>query len=139
LKILELIIICDRQLKLEEGMSPNGNQPLIVNYMSAVQEHYKKHHATSYYAGRLNVHPNSLNAAVKRYMGMSAKSVITSRLVNEAKSLLHLTALSVKEVAYELVFNLHLIFSVFSSSTAAILRSRIASVWKRSRLNTYSS
>jgi AraC family transcriptional regulator, transcriptional activator of pobA len=104
LKILELIIVCDRQLKLEEGKSSNGNQPLIVNYMNAVQEHFKKQHATNYYASVLNVHPNSLNAAVKRYMGMSAKAVITSRLLNEAKSLLHLTGLSVKEVAYELGF-----------------------------------
>jgi AraC family transcriptional regulator, transcriptional activator of pobA len=104
LKILELILICDRQLKTEKEQDKDYNQPLMIRYMELIQQHYNTQHSTSYYAKMLHVHPNSLNAASKRHLGQSAKELITAKLLSEAKYLVQLTALSVKEIAYELGF-----------------------------------
>jgi AraC-like DNA-binding protein len=104
LKILELILICDRQLKIEKEQDKDYNQPLVIRYMELIQEHYKSQHSTSYYAKMLHVHPNSLNAVSKRYMGQSAKELLAAKLLSEAKYLVQLTTLSVKEIAYELGF-----------------------------------
>ena len=104
LKILELIIQCDRQLKAEKAPSPNDKHPLMVQYIELIGQHYKKQHHTRFYAQQLHIHPNALNAATQRYLGQSAKSLIATRLLNEARSLLRLTSLSVKEMAYELGF-----------------------------------
>ena len=104
LKILELIIQCNRQLKTEKNLAPNDKHPLMVQYIELIQQHYKKQHVTSFYAQQLHIHPNALNAATQRYLSQPAKSLIATRLLNEARSLLRFTSLSVKEIAYELGF-----------------------------------
>jgi AraC-like DNA-binding protein len=104
LKILELILLCDRQLRTVEAPEKEFNQPLMIRYMEMIQEHFKQEHSTSFYAGKLHIHPNSLNASTKRYMGQSAKDVIATKLLNEAKYMLQVPTLSIKEIAYELGF-----------------------------------
>ncbi len=59
----------------------------------------------SFYASKLNVHSNHLNAVVKRITGKTATTLIQDQLVTVAKSLLGQASLSVKEVAYRLQFN----------------------------------
>lgn len=59
----------------------------------------------SYYADKLMVHPNHLNAVVKRITGKTASAIIQNQLITLAKSLLHQTSLSIKEIAYRLHFN----------------------------------
>ncbi|MEJ7646497.1 MAG: helix-turn-helix transcriptional regulator [Chryseolinea sp.] len=58
----------------------------------------------SFYAERLNVHPNYLNAVVKRLSGKTASSIIHNVVITAAKSWLRQTNLSVKEVAFKLHF-----------------------------------
>lgn len=58
----------------------------------------------SFYANKLNVHPNHLNAVVKRITGITATSIIQNQLVTAAKALLRQTDLSVKEIAFKLHF-----------------------------------
>ena len=104
LKILELVLMCDRQLKIDEEQDKDYSHPLMIQYIELIQQYYKTEHSTSYYAKMLHIHPNSLNAASKRYMGQSAKELIATKLFSEAKYLVQLTTLSVKEIAYELGF-----------------------------------
>lgn len=58
----------------------------------------------SFYAGKLNIHTNHLNAVVKRITGKTAGALIANALVSYAKSLLRQTNLSIKEVAFQLHF-----------------------------------
>jgi len=103
-KLLELTILCDRMLKVEKEQPLNRQPPLVVRFISLIQEHFKKQHLVSFYANKLHVHPNSLNAAARKSLGQSAKETIDLKLVSEAKYLLHHTNLSVKQIAYELGF-----------------------------------
>jgi AraC family transcriptional regulator, transcriptional activator of pobA len=58
----------------------------------------------SFYASKLNVHPNHLNAVVKRITGKTAGTFISNGLITSAKSLLQQTHLSIKEIAFRLHF-----------------------------------
>lgn len=104
LKVLELIILCERLLKFEKYRQKNALPPLVIRYMEMTREHYRLHHAVSYYAEKLHIHPNHLNANTKRYLGLSAKAILDATLVREAEFLLLQTTFSVKEIAYELGF-----------------------------------
>jgi len=57
-----------------------------------------------------------LNSVVKKYAGLTAKETIDDSIVMEARFLLHSSALSVKEIAYELGFNSAAQFSNFFKS-----------------------
>lgn len=59
---------------------------------------------SSFYAEKLMVHPNHLNAVVKRITGKTATNIIQKQLIVTAKSLLRQTNLSVKEIAFRLHF-----------------------------------
>ena len=62
-------------------------------------------HTTRFYAEKLNVHPNHLNAVVKQLTGLTAKQHIQKHLVHLAKSRLLQTEESIKEIAYALHFD----------------------------------
>lgn len=70
-------------------------------------------HQVQYYARQLNIHPNHLNALVKRIAEHSASDLIQQHLLTLAISKLKNTALSVKEIAYELYFSYPNHFSAF--------------------------
>lgn len=70
-------------------------------------------HSPSYYAEKLSVHPNHLNAVVKSISGVTAIEHIHIHLIQLAKSYLVQTELSVKEIAYTLFFSSPNNFSSF--------------------------
>ena len=69
--------------------------------------------STSYYAQQLSIHPNYLNAIVKRITGSTAKQVIQDKIIHTAKSLLAQSDLSVKEIAWRLGYEESSHFSSF--------------------------
>lgn len=73
----------------------------------------------SYYADKLMVHPNHLNAVVKRITGKTATTIIQNQLIVSAKSLLHQTNLSVKEIAFRLQFTEPTHFTSFFKKATA--------------------
>jgi AraC family transcriptional regulator, transcriptional activator of pobA len=104
-KIMELIIVCSRIFQFT-SITPGHSSPAVVmQLILLIQEHYRTQHSPSFYAGKLNIHPNSLNALVKRHLGQTTKATINEKLLREAQSLLKQTSLSVKEIAYELGFD----------------------------------
>jgi AraC-like DNA-binding protein len=56
------------------------------------------------FACKLSVHVNHLNRAVKDATGKSTTEIISSRVANEARSLLKFTDNSVSDIAYSLGF-----------------------------------
>ncbi|RTL57266.1 MAG: AraC family transcriptional regulator [Sphingobacteriales bacterium] len=104
LKILELLIVCERFFKKGEKTATSLLPLPVIEYINLIQRFYKEQHAVSFYADKLHLHPNRLNALSKRHLLQPAKATIDLKLITEAKSLLANTTLSVKEVAYELGF-----------------------------------
>lgn len=74
----------------------------------------------SYYAEKLNVHPNHLNAVVKRISGKTASQIIQQHLLNLSKSLLRQTSLSIKEVAFRMYFTEPTHFNAFFKKNAGV-------------------
>ena len=69
--------------------------------------------SVGYYAEQLNVHPNHLNAVVKSISGRTALQLIHHHVIQQAKSYLAQTEMSVQEVAYALHFDSPNYFSRF--------------------------
>ncbi len=82
-------------------------------YKDVAVEDYSFLHSTSYYAHKLSIHPNHLNAVVKQITGQTAKQHIQNHILNLAKSRLIQTQDSVKEIAYSLYFDSPNNFSSF--------------------------
>ena len=82
-------------------------------YPEAKLETYSNLHSTTYYAQKLSVHPNHLNAVVKSCSGVTALSHIHNHILSLAKSYLAQTEWSVKEIAYMLHFDSPNSFSSF--------------------------
>jgi AraC-like DNA-binding protein len=104
LKILELLIICERLLKKGEKLARRLMPLILIEFIDLIQKHYTEHRSVIFYAQKLHVHPNTLNSLCKRYLLQPAKATIDLKVITEAMSLLNNTTLSVKEIAYELGF-----------------------------------
>ena len=105
LKVIELIILCDRLFS--EDLELQTNLPsveLVKKFNDLVDENFLRERAVSFYASQLNVHPNYLNALVKKHAGLTAKETIQNRLLLEIKYLLHSTDLTIKEISHQLGF-----------------------------------
>ncbi len=95
---------------------------LLSRYQTLIQvsfypdsgfESTSKLHSTSYYAEKLSVHPNHLNAVIKSVSGITALNHIHKHILSLAKSYLAQTQWSVKEIAYSLHFESPNNFSSF--------------------------
>lgn len=78
-----------------------------------LDEKYLVLHKPADYAEILAISPNTLTKKSSKYFGKTPTQLIQDRLILEAKKLLHLTTLSIKEIAYQLQFNDEYYFSRF--------------------------
>lgn len=106
IKIIELLIKAERffddQLHFE---TTTPSIDILKSFSNLLEAHFIEERTVSFYAEKLNVHPNYLNSLVKKHTGRTAKESIQHRLVLEIKYLLHSTNLSIKEISNELGFN----------------------------------
>jgi len=113
-KIIELLILSERLFEQVQGME--ANQPFIENikkFVDLLDLHYSREHSVRFYADRLAMHPNHLNALIKKHTGLSAKESIQNRILLEVKYLLHSTKLSIREISDQTGFNDPNYFTVF--------------------------
>lgn len=89
------------------------SNPIIVRYIKLVDEYYKQEKSVSFYAEQLNITPNYLNILCKKYTKVSANTIIQNRVLLESKRLLHISEMTIKEIAYHLGFNDLAYFSNF--------------------------
>lgn len=61
--------------------------------------------SVSYYADQLAIHPNYLNAVIKRVTGSTALGLIHEQIIMLAKTLLLHTELTIKEISFRLSFS----------------------------------
>ncbi|WP_238300000.1 helix-turn-helix domain-containing protein [Polaribacter irgensii] len=97
---------------IETEIDSSGDH-LIRKFKESVDAHFKKEHATSFYANVIHITTDHLTRTVKNKIGQTAKQYIQSRIITEAKRLLYFTELSNKEIGYELGFNAPANFSAF--------------------------
>jgi AraC-like DNA-binding protein len=104
-KIVELLILGERLFELEQSLE--ANQPFtesIKRFIDMLDQYFSKEHSVKFYAGRLAMHPNHLNALLKKHTGLSAKESIQNRILLEIKHLLHSTKLSIKQISDQMGF-----------------------------------
>ena len=114
LKIIELLILSERLF--EEELHLETNLPvvdIIKRFIELLEVHFTHERSVGFYASQLNVHPNYLNALIKKHTGLTAKESIQNRLLLETKYLLHSTNLSIKEISGKVGFNDPNYFAVF--------------------------
>ncbi len=114
LKIIELLIVSERLFAEEQNVEANlPSIDIIRRFIDLIEANLLNHRSVSFYAKQLNVHPNYLNALIKKHTGITAKESIQNRLLLETKYLLHSTTLSIKEIANQMGFNDPNYFTVF--------------------------
>lgn len=74
-------------------------------FQALVEEHFSDAKSVNFYAERLNLSPDTFSKKIKKQLGKLPSTLIQERVVLESKKLLHLTYLSIKEVALELNFD----------------------------------
>jgi AraC-like DNA-binding protein len=104
-KIIELLIIGERLFEQEQSLT--ANQPFIDSiqrFVELLDQFFSKEHSVKFYAEQLGMHPNNLNALIKKHTGLSAKESIRNRILLETKHLLHSTKLPIKEISDQMGF-----------------------------------
>ena len=105
IKIVELLILGERLFEQEQQLE--ANQPLIDNikrFVDMLDQYFTREHSVKFYAEQLSMHPNNLNALIKKHTGLSAKESIQNRILLEIKHLLHSTKLSIKQISEQMGF-----------------------------------
>ena len=87
--------------------------PIISKFLQLIDEHFKTERSVSFYADKLSISANYLNIVCKKNLNASASSLIQDRILLEAKRLLKVTEMSVKDIVYDLGFYDHASFSKF--------------------------
>jgi AraC family transcriptional activator of pobA len=77
----------------------------IVAFRQLLKKHYKEHLSIERYAARLNISVKHLIDVCRKHTGKTPLQHVKEHMVTEAKRLLYNTAMSVKEIAYELNFD----------------------------------
>jgi AraC family transcriptional activator of pobA len=104
-KIIELLILCERLFEQDQRLAEN--QPfidIIQRFVDLLDTHFSKEHSVKFYAEKLALHPNHLNALIKKHTGLSAKESIQNRILLEIKYLLHSTKLPINQISDQLGF-----------------------------------
>ena len=105
-KILELLILSERLFEEQHGVKEDFTYIEIIDrFVDLLDNHFASEHSVSFYAERLAIHPNHLNALIKKHTGLSAKESIQNKLLLEIKYLLHSTKLPIKQISSQMGFN----------------------------------
>lgn len=77
---------------------------LLNKFNELIKNHIKKERSVTFYANQLNLDLGKLNEICKAVYGITPKKFIAIACINEAKTLLKHTDLSIKEISFELNF-----------------------------------
>ena len=76
----------------------------VLDFMSLLQNKYKKERTVKYYADKLCITPKYLSLLIKEATGKSAADWIDECVILEAKNLLRFSGMNIQQVSYELNF-----------------------------------
>lgn len=118
-----LLIECNKYAVPSHDDNPQSLQagrPLIKQFRELLDKNIDQWHKVSEYADAMNISPDYLNNVIKTNIGKTAKELIFSRLVLEAKRLGLHTSLTTKEIAYQLGYDDPSHFSKFFKKEAGL-------------------
>jgi AraC family transcriptional activator of pobA len=98
----------------------SSDSEILRGFRRLLEQHYATPWSVARYAAKLNTSVSSLNRRCRRYVGLTAKSIIQNRVLLEAKRKLIYTREPVEHVAYSLGFNDPAYFSRFFSKCEGI-------------------
>ncbi|MFD1605439.1 helix-turn-helix domain-containing protein [Flavobacterium artemisiae] len=105
---------------IENDKRLNKRDEQMETFMRLLDENYLKLHKPNDYAGLLAMTPNNFSKRCIRYFKKSPSALIQERIILEAKKKLHLTRMSIKEIAYSLNFEDEYYFSRFFKKVTTI-------------------
>ena len=86
----------------ETKTAVNPDLQLFHQFTTLLEQKYSQTHAVHDYAAALGITPRHLSAISQRFVGSTAKHLISERLILEAKRQLTFTNHSIKEIAHAL-------------------------------------
>ena len=119
LSYLKIFLITASRLKAAEQPALSESlgklkQPFILQSLKeAIESNFKTRHTASDYAGILNISAKALAKITRTYLDKTLTSLISERIIIEAKRELYLTNKPVKQIAYELGYDDEYYFSRF--------------------------
>ena len=117
LSYLKLLLINASRMKMERrslSSAPAVEEPVLLGRLkAAIEEHFASLHGPGDYAGLLNISTAALNKVVKGSLHKTLSQLIAERIIVEAKRQLYLTAMPVKQIAFELGYDDEFYFSRF--------------------------
>lgn len=113
-------IVSKEAAKIFSEQDFHQTEPRITKFQELIDLYFKQEKLVSFYASKLNISANYLNIICKKHLKISATQLIQQRIILEAKRHLKTTALSVKEIAFELGFADHAYFSNFFKNQTGV-------------------
>lgn len=118
--LLKIWLVYATRIKAEQkaitslpDIENNKELQMLQQLKDAIEENYRSKHSASDYACILNISTKALGKAAKKHFNKTLTSLISERIITEAKRELYLTGKPVKEIAYELGFEDEYYFSRF--------------------------
>ena len=116
---MKIFLIAAARLKTEQQPQtmqtlPGVKEPFILqNLKDSIEKDFKTKHSASQYASSLNISSNALARITKNHFNKTLTSLISERIIIEAKRELYLTNKPIKKIAYELGYDDEYYFSRF--------------------------
>ncbi len=123
---LKIFLITAARIKTEQQPSiktiiSDLKEPFIIqNLKDSIEKDFKTKHAPSDYADALNISAKALAKITKTHFNKTLTSLISERIIIEAKRELYLTNKAIKEIAYELGYEDEHYFSRFFKTNADV-------------------
>ncbi len=120
---LQLILVYIARLSgLGESRQKTGKEHVRIfhQFNALVEENYKQHTMLKFDADKICITEARLNEICRKLAGLSSKQLITERLMQEARRLLHFSSISAAEIGYELGFKDPSYFARFFRRNAGV-------------------
>ncbi|MBQ7041959.1 MAG: AraC family transcriptional regulator [Muribaculaceae bacterium] len=101
----ETLGLYSSHMEMESNNSIKRKDELLYQFLSLVENNFRKHRDVNYYAEKMRVSSKHLSSIVKIVSGRTAGEWIDSYVILEAKMLLRNTAMSIQEIGAALSFS----------------------------------
>lgn len=100
-----LLYKIDELLQKKKTTAGEKNIDIIRKFDLLIDHYFIEQHQLNFYANRLNISPNYLNALCKTNLGKTAKELLSGRILLEAKRLIKHSNLNINQISEYLNFN----------------------------------
>ena len=126
---LDILLLKFDQLFKTSDKGTSTNSSLVPKLETLIEQHFKDHLPTLFYASRLNISLSQLNITTNHLLNRSVNDMIHERIIVEAKRLLLYSDLTISQISDELNYKDNSYFSRFfkkiTNSTPEQFRKRI--------------